>query len=442
MPTLDALDVNSFLQVLSYLDACTLGRMACSSLLLAVAAEEAQRRPALLVLKGSPAEVAQEMRTRLASRPTLVCLNYTEKENRDDRGEDILAFMQKILPKDTTVLAAQTNSLLCVPETNTLEEPRTHEDIGVLLATLPGATSKAFHFSSRTLASDPRYDSDEEDDYSSEEDDEAGSAPAAGAATAQADSAKKGGDWLASLSAGPPCETPETSAGTAAKSPEEADYEELFTLDPPPQVIIMHLAGNRGESLIKRLQDRYPEAAIIGGVAMGQEVVVRDRAKDGRERASYGGGVGIMAICGNAPVYAMTSPLNGSQKAAQQLLCSSLQAAVAYAGKEERRILGALLFTCNARQTFGDANQFLQQVPKAQLLGCYAGGEIGPRATKDLFVRGSACAQGFTAVFGVFLVPDKQAPSVHFQRAMLQGQVREAYNALRPRERGACGVSS
>jgi len=440
MPALDALDVNSFLQVLSYLDACTLGRMACSNLLLAVAAEEAQRRPALLVLKGTPAEVAQALRTRLAARPTLVCVNYSEKPTREDRGEDILAFMKKILPKTTTVLAAQTDSLLCVPESFALEEQMQLDDtIGVLLATLPGATASSFHFNPRMLASDPRYDDDEEeeDDYSEEVEEDEMEQPAA---TAQADPAKIGSEWLPSLGASTGTEG-KTDAKNA-KTPAEADSEELFTLDPPPQVIILHVAGRGGDTLIRRLQERYPEAAIIGGVAMGQEVVVRDHARDGRERASFGGGLGIMTICGNAPVYAMTSPLNGSPQAAQQLLRSSLQAAVKHAANEERRILGALLFTCNARQDFGDAKQFEQLVPKAQLLGSYAGGEIGPQATKDLFVRGAARMQGFTAVFGVFLVPDKQAPSVHFQRAMLQGQVREAYQALRPLEAGAVRESA
>merc|ERR1711970_586897 len=44
------------------------------------------------------------------------------------------------------------------------------------------------------------------------------------------------------------------------------EFEECFHLDPPPQVIVVYQGG--GQSLVKRLQDRYPEAAIIGGVVM------------------------------------------------------------------------------------------------------------------------------------------------------------------------------
>mmetsp|Transcript_55658 Transcript_55658/g.132694 ORF Transcript_55658/g.132694 Transcript_55658/m.132694 type:complete len:456 (-) Transcript_55658:134-1501(-) len=455
MPSLDIFDVNSYLQVLSYLDACTLGRMACGSRLLSVASEEAQRRPALLVLKGTPEEVLQEMKSKLASRPTLAFVNYTEKRGDMDRGEDILAFMTRVLPPTTTVLAGQTNSLFCIPSSSgTLEDARSYEEIGVLLATLPEAVSKSFYFEQTPRLPGERPGrappSDSEDDDDDDDDDEEelpapASEVAAPAALPKTPENCPDKEWLLSLGAGssgaaagplgappPSVEEPKVAVRTA-----DLDCEELFNLDPPPRVIVIHIAGC-GESLIRRLQERYPDAAIIGGVAMGQEVVVRDVAKDGRQRSAFGRGVGIMAICGNAPVFAMTSPMIGNEKVAQAHLRSSLQTAVKHAATEERRILGALLFSCNARQMFSadksDPVQFLEQVPKAQLLGCYAGGEIGPEARPDCtFVSGRARLQGFTAVFGVFLVPKLQAPSVHFQRAVLQGEVTEAFAALRQR---------
>ena len=57
-----------------------------------------------------------------------------------------------------------------------------------------------------------------------------------------------------------------------------------------------------------------------------------------------------------------------------------------------------------------DATYFERTFPGVPLLGYYAGGEIGPEARvarEDAFMCSNAAVQGFTAVFGVFIVPER-----------------------------------
>ena len=95
-----------------------------------------------------------------------------------------------------------------------------------------------------------------------------------------------------------------------------------------------------------------------------------------------------------------------------------LKAELDASGKE---LLGGLMFSCGARgPEFGlqsislpmmDANKFEKVFPGLPLLGFYAGGEIGPRAVADLHEgvlrTGPPSLQGFTAVFGGFICPDR-----------------------------------
>jgi hypothetical protein len=253
--------------------------------------------------------------------------------------------------------------------------------------------------------------------------------------------------WLESLSTSQEAaaayptsaETEGVVTGSAKRVPVVDDpLEILLSLDPPPQVIIVQLASSarQGDLLIKKIQETFPQAAIIGGVTMGSEIFTSSNQPLTK---SAGHGVGILALQGNAPLFAMTCPFMRGRQASVQEVQRKLRLAEERAVSEEQKILGALLFTCNARgrQTFSqeanDARLFQATFPTAQLLGHYAGGEIGPDATEDesaCFLRGNACLQGFTAVFGVFLVPRKQNPSVHFVRAVLHGQVREAFQAV------------
>eukprot|EP00550_Attheya_septentrionalis_P002585 CAMPEP_0198286412 /NCGR_PEP_ID=MMETSP1449-20131203/5506_1 /TAXON_ID=420275 /ORGANISM="Attheya septentrionalis, Strain CCMP2084" /LENGTH=557 /DNA_ID=CAMNT_0043984145 /DNA_START=85 /DNA_END=1758 /DNA_ORIENTATION=+ len=96
--------------------------------------------------------------------------------------------------------------------------------------------------------------------------------------------------------------------------------------------------------------------------------------------------------------------------------------------REETRnetILGAIMFSCSGRgpeagrliaKEMADATIFHEEFPELQCLGFYAGGEIGPKArfgATDIFRRGDAAVQGFTAVFALFIVPKFEGGS-HF----------------------------
>ena len=81
------------------------------------------------------------------------------------------------------------------------------------------------------------------------------------------------------------------------------------------------------------------------------------------------------------------------------------------------QLLGALMFSCGGRgpssgsmmgEAMCDATHFEGSFPGLPCLGFYAGGEIGPMAMHgnvNVFQSGKVALQGFTAVFGVFVVP-------------------------------------
>jgi len=84
---------------------------------------------------------------------------------------------------------------------------------------------------------------------------------------------------------------------------------------------------------------------------------------------------------------------------------------------EGQRLLAGLMFSCNGRgpdasylidEEMCDARTWSERFPSVPMLGFYAGGEIGPRAivgNRNIFQRGQAALQGFTAVFVLFIVP-------------------------------------
>lgn len=81
-------------------------------------------------------------------------------------------------------------------------------------------------------------------------------------------------------------------------------------------------------------------------------------------------------------------------------------------------ILASIMFSCNGRgpkqmsmlqEQMADAQRFNKHFPDTPCLGFYAGGEIGPMAlvgNRDIFQKGKAAVQGFTAVFLLFIVPE------------------------------------
>ncbi len=81
------------------------------------------------------------------------------------------------------------------------------------------------------------------------------------------------------------------------------------------------------------------------------------------------------------------------------------------------QILGAIMFSCSGRgpqtgdliqEEMADATRFAKVFPEVPCLGFYAGGEVGPlalAANQNVFRKGKAAVQGFTAVFCLFIVP-------------------------------------
>jgi len=124
-------------------------------------------------------------------------------------------------------------------------------------------------------------------------------------------------------------------------------------------------------------------------------------------------------------------------------LTRRLGALKAEAARKGERLLGAVMFTCGGRtlQFFGerafDATTFVRIFDGTPLVGMYAGGEIGPPLLADAppskaFQVGGAEMHGFTAIFGMFIVPERQprASQLAFADA---NAVAAAYASLRLR---------
>ena len=106
-----------------------------------------------------------------------------------------------------------------------------------------------------------------------------------------------------------------------------------------------------------------------------------------------------------------------------------------------------------------DATSFARIFPHAKMLGFYAGGEIGPKALAGAPASratqvGRAAMQGFTAVFGLFMVPqrtERAAPLAHVDAAAVGAAYVAARAARTPppppagtlsRERGAAAPAA
>lgn len=429
----DTLGVDSVLQVLAYVNARGLARVACGGRMGAIMAHEAQQRPALVVVRGTLDEVAKALPERLAARPNLAVVLYGDGGLRDV-SRMVLDFVARRLPPGIEVLGAKSSSLLCacspvVAQHTHLQVCEGRLTVGLLLATLPEATSRAFHLKPHEVLDLETLNTSSDFSEHDGTDDEDGSAEETAAAAACVSSAR---GVAAVAPAGAASSDCKATAGTKRLSL----LEELFALDPPPQVVVIHLAMHAPECVVERIQAAFPKAVVIGGIVMGQEVLARGKFS---ASGSVGRGAGILAISGNAPVFAMASSLDGGAKCAHEDVVAKLQRAKERAHAEERDVLGALLFTCLGRglQAFGreanDARLFHEAFPGAPLLGYYAGGEIGPRISRDekkCFVRGNARLQAFTAVFAFFLAPRRHSPSTLFQRAVLYGEVHETFQEL------------
>eukprot|EP00927_Polykrikos_kofoidii_P044187 TRINITY_DN38223_c0_g1_i1.p1 TRINITY_DN38223_c0_g1~~TRINITY_DN38223_c0_g1_i1.p1 ORF type:complete len:506 (-),score=108.36 TRINITY_DN38223_c0_g1_i1:59-1423(-) len=448
--------------------------MACGSRLGSVIAHEAQQRPTLTVLQGTPDVVAEDLRTKLVARPTVAFLQYSETpgERPSDRAAAMLAFVRRRLPPETQVLGAQTDNWQCLAHRNNTPKGKSTKtdldhfcllqrdvvrggrkeacrEIALLVATLPEATARAYHIKAAALGTSDSEESSSDDvgsDYGESDDAEAGEADSP-TAQLQQDIEAEVKDAEAALSSAlamqeTPAEAKAPVEQEAEAKVQDSEWAELLNLDPAPEVIVLNVACKNGKC-IKHLQSKYPNAAIIGGVVMGGQVL----ASSGT-RGSTGAGIGALALFGNAPLFALTSPYRGSVPLAQADVARKLRWSRDQGVTQGRHVLGALLYTCIARdgsmfhREAVDARLFQEEFPEAPLLGSYSGGEVGPKVDseseeeeevelKNAFLRGNAQIQGFTAVFGVFLVPSRSAPSALFQRAVLHGDVDEAFRELR-----------
>lgn len=92
------------------------------------------------------------------------------------------------------------------------------------------------------------------------------------------------------------------------------------------------------------------------------------------------------------------------------------------------KVMGCILFSCTGRGPRADffssdaydARTFLSIFPGTPLIGTYVNGEVGPNAMADatsqtIFREGHATLQGFTAVFGIFAVPEKKKVSALYE---------------------------
>jgi len=310
MAAFDRLDVDSFLQTLSYVHARGLARVACTGRLGAVVSHEAQQSPSLLVLRGTLDEVVRALPERLAARPTVAFVMHGQLgqgQNDNQQAQDMLAFVRNRLPPETEVLGACTESLHCLwnrtgaggkaAAATELEACDGDDCVGLLLATLPEARAQAFHIDPSFLrnlnpgeddASSSEADEWSSDDAAEEEDDAAYLARAEGEVppppphtidgytaetqgtssavptmttecATEAEGACEGAAFLASL--------PSATAVSANDIQANASpLDELLAMDPPPQVVVVQVASQPGH-LVDRIQAAFPQAAVIGGVS-------------------------------------------------------------------------------------------------------------------------------------------------------------------------------
>ena len=117
--------------------------------------------------------------------------------------------------------------------------------------------------------------------------------------------------------------------------------------------------------------------------------------------------------------------------ASKEDLAMRLDAAKRACAADAKKMLGALLFTCNGRgfrfykETSVESTIFAESVGKdVGLGGFFAGGEIGPEALAalpfDSSFRRGAQLQGFTSVFGCFFIKRFTTPAGQIIRDALQ----------------------
>merc|ERR1711879_236392 len=129
---------------------------------------------------------------------------------------------------------------------------------------------------------------------------------------------------------------------------------------------------------------------------------------------------------GNVPLAALVCQRR--HRAAEQLRLAKKEME-----SEGKSVLGALMFTCCARDEHADAGAFTSTFPATPLAGMPCGGEIGPdnrQSAKEGFVTqvGNTQMQGYTAIYGLFSHPVRARTT-----PLYVAEVEEAYRASRTR---------
>eukprot|EP00854_Cymbomonas_tetramitiformis_P006875 gene6875-8208_t len=117
--------------------------------------------------------------------------------------------------------------------------------------------------------------------------------------------------------------------------------------------------------------------------------------------------------------------------------------------EEGQELMGALMFSCAGRgpragsfiqSAMMDASRFQERFPCVPLTGYYAGGEIGPQALADdhgVFHAGNVSVQGFTVVFGLFIVPRQDGKAAALYRSIDDSPEKISEYFMKKRNEGA-----
>jgi len=191
-----------------------------------------------------------------------------------------------------------------------------------------------------------------------------------------------------------------SAASLRAKLAEQRAYDSWSV------IVLIVIGRGRFDLILDELQSASPNAAIIGGVATGRWLL-HAHAHTATFISS-----GVVGLCfgGNVPLKALVC----NRQAAPRLKAARTE----LIDQQQQQLLGALMFTCTARDEAADALDFAAAFPHTSIVGMPAGGEIGPSARRlsggceGATQTGCAQMQGFTAVYGLFAVPCKQRAPV------------------------------
>ena len=168
---------------------------------------------------------------------------------------------------------------------------------------------------------------------------------------------------------------PEATVGSCvvggARRGEPLEEQLQGALEQPWKVfLVITLDGGRvlGRTL-ELLQTAHPEAAIIGGIAVGRYMLHAHRHR--MQLLTRNNDIVIMMFGGNVPMHALVCA--GGGRGAAKRLHDARRQLVERAGKQ---LMGGLMFTCTARNEERDARDFTAAFAGVPLVGMPCGGEV------------------------------------------------------------------